>query len=115
MTSGDGHLARRASFARPYAGKLIDPPGRREMAVNLVNVENVSKVYGTRALLDGVSLGVSEGDRIGVGGRNGDGKTTLVRLLAELEDTDTGRARHSGGLRRGVLTQDDSLDPAATV
>ncbi|MGH1552258.1 hypothetical protein ACRAWF_09165 [Streptomyces sp. L7] len=36
------------------------------MAVNLVNVENVSKVYGTRALLDGVSLGVSEGDRIGV-------------------------------------------------
>ncbi|MGW7792000.1 ABC-F family ATP-binding cassette domain-containing protein, partial [Streptomyces tricolor] len=85
------------------------------MAVNLVNVENVSKVYGTRALLDGVSLGVSEGDRIGVVGRNGDGKTTLIRMLAKLEEADTGRVTHSGGLRLGVLTQHDSLDPAATV
>ncbi|WP_415952752.1 ABC-F family ATP-binding cassette domain-containing protein [Streptomyces sp. KLOTTS4A1] len=85
------------------------------MAVNLVNVESVSKVYGTRALLDGVSLGVSEGDRIGVVGRNGDGKTTLIRMLARLEEADTGRVTHSGGLRLGVLTQHDSLDPAATV
>ena len=85
------------------------------MAVNLVNVENVSKVYGTRALLDGVSLGVSEGDRIGVVGRNGDGKTTLIRMLAKLEEADTGRVTHSGGLRTGVLTQHDSLDPTATV
>ncbi|MFJ3091171.1 ABC-F family ATP-binding cassette domain-containing protein [Streptomyces sp. NPDC086838] len=85
------------------------------MAVNLINVEQVSKVYGTRALLDGVSLGVSEGDRIGVVGRNGDGKTTLIRMLARLEEADTGRVTHSGGLRLGVLTQHDSLDPAATV
>lgn len=85
------------------------------MAVNLVNVEQVSKVYGTRALLDGVSLGVSEGDRIGVVGRNGDGKTTLIRMLAKLEEADSGRVTHSGGLHVGVLTQHDSLDPAATV
>ncbi|MFD0022252.1 ABC-F family ATP-binding cassette domain-containing protein [Streptomyces sp. NPDC058382] len=85
------------------------------MAVNLVNVEQVSKVYGTRALLDGVSLGVSEGDRIGVVGRNGDGKTTLIRMLAKLEEADTGRVTHNGGLRLGVLTQHDSLDPQATV
>ncbi|MFI8827665.1 ABC-F family ATP-binding cassette domain-containing protein [Streptomyces sp. NPDC053431] len=85
------------------------------MAVNLVNVESVSKVYGTRALLDGVSLGVSEGDRIGVVGRNGDGKTTLIRMLAKLEEADTGRITHSGGLRLGVLTQHDSLDPKATI
>lgn len=85
------------------------------MAVNLVNVESVTKVYGTRALLDGVSLGVSEGDRIGVVGRNGDGKTTLIRLLTKLEEADTGRVTHSGGLRLGVLTQHDSLDPSATV
>jgi ATP-binding cassette subfamily F protein uup len=93
----------------------IDPPVRSEMAVNLVNVEQVSKVYGTRALLDGVSLGVSEGDRIGVVGRNGDGKTTLIRMLAKLEDADTGRVTHNGGLRLGVLTQHDSLDPAKTI
>ncbi|MEU0158697.1 ABC-F family ATP-binding cassette domain-containing protein [Streptomyces sp. NPDC006261] len=85
------------------------------MAVNLVNVEQVSKVYGTRALLDGVSLGVSEGDRIGVVGRNGDGKTTLIRMLAKLEDADTGRVTHNGGLRLGVLTQHDSLDPVKTI
>ncbi|CAL9438987.1 ABC-F family ATP-binding cassette domain-containing protein [Streptomyces sp. enrichment culture] len=85
------------------------------MAANLVNVEAVSKVYGTRALLDGVSLGVSEGDRIGVVGRNGDGKTTLIRVLAKLEEADSGRVTHNGGLRLGVLTQHDSLDPAATV
>ncbi|MEV4329879.1 ABC-F family ATP-binding cassette domain-containing protein [Streptomyces sp. NPDC049597] len=85
------------------------------MAVNLVNVEAVSKVYGTRALLDSVSLGVSEGDRIGVVGRNGDGKTTLIRLLAKLEEPDTGRVTQSGALRLGVLTQHDSLDPEATI
>lgn len=85
------------------------------MATNLVNLETVSKVYGTRALLDGISLGVNEGDRIGVVGRNGDGKTTLIRMLAKLEDADQGRVTHSGGLRLGVLTQHDSLDPAATV
>ncbi|MFD6420591.1 ABC-F family ATP-binding cassette domain-containing protein [Streptomyces sp. NPDC060198] len=85
------------------------------MAVNLVNVEQVSKVYGTRALLDGVSLGVSEGDRIGVVGRNGDGKTTLIRMLARLEEADSGRVTHLGGLRAGVLTQHDSLDPKATI
>ncbi|WP_062216504.1 ABC-F family ATP-binding cassette domain-containing protein [Streptomyces sp. NBRC 109706] len=82
---------------------------------NLVNAESISKVYGTRALLDGVSLGVNEGDRIGVVGRNGDGKTTLVRVLARQEPPDDGRVTHAGGLRLGVLTQHDSLDPAATV
>ncbi|MDX2707704.1 ABC-F family ATP-binding cassette domain-containing protein [Streptomyces sp. NPDC001902] len=85
------------------------------MAVNLVNVESVSKVYGTRTLLDGISLGVSEGDRIGVVGRNGDGKTTLIRMLAKLEGPDTGRVTHTSDLRLGVLTQHDSLDPQATV
>jgi ABC transport system ATP-binding/permease protein len=85
------------------------------MAVNLVNLEAVGKVYGTRALLDGTSLGVSEGDRIGVVGRNGDGKTTLIRMLAKQEPADEGRVTHVNGLRLGVLTQHDSLDPAATV
>ncbi|MCT2593042.1 ABC-F family ATP-binding cassette domain-containing protein [Streptomyces sp. N2-109] len=85
------------------------------MAVNLVNLEAVDKVYGTRALLDGLSLGVSEGDRIGVVGRNGDGKTTLIRILAKHEPADDGRVTHVGGLRLGLLTQHDSLDPAATV
>ncbi|MEV0602953.1 ABC-F family ATP-binding cassette domain-containing protein [Streptomyces sp. NPDC050315] len=85
------------------------------MAANLVNLEAVSKAYALRALLDGVSLGVNEGDRIGVVGRNGDGKTTLIRILAQLESPDDGRVTHVNGLRLGVLTQHDSLDPEATV
>ncbi|MEU1288036.1 ABC-F family ATP-binding cassette domain-containing protein [Kitasatospora sp. NPDC005856] len=85
------------------------------MAVNLATIESVTKVYGTRALLDAVSLGVSEGDRIGVVGRNGDGKTTLIRMLAKLEEPDGGRITHSGGLQMAVLTQHDSLDPNATI
>ncbi|RKN08642.1 ABC-F family ATP-binding cassette domain-containing protein [Streptomyces radicis] len=90
-------------------------PESPKSARNLVNLESVGKVYGTRAVLDGVSLGVGEGDRIGVVGRNGDGKTTLVRVLARQEEPDDGRVTHSGGLRLGVLTQHDPLDPAATV
>jgi ATP-binding cassette subfamily F protein uup len=85
------------------------------VAVNLVNVEAVSKTYGTRTLLESLSLGVSEGDRIGVVGRNGDGKTTLVRMLAKEEEPDAGRVTHQSGLRLGVLTQADTLNPKATV
>ena len=55
------------------------------MAVNLVNLENVTVAHGTRLLMDGVSLGVSEGDRIGIVGRNGGGKTTLLRTLVKAE------------------------------
>ncbi|WP_165990137.1 ABC-F family ATP-binding cassette domain-containing protein, partial [Streptomyces sp. YIM 98790] len=90
-------------------------PKPSKQSKNLVNLESVQKVYGTRALLDGLSLGVSEGDRIGVVGRNGDGKTTLIRVLSRLEEPDAGRVTHAGGLRLGVLAQHDDLDPSATV
>ena len=84
-------------------------------ARNLVNLESVSKGYGTRLLLDGVSLGVGEGDRTGVVGRNGDGKSTLLRLLTRREPPDTGRVTHAGGLRVAEVGQRDDLDPVATV
>ncbi|KWW99093.1 putative ABC transporter ATP-binding subunit [Carbonactinospora thermoautotrophica] len=84
-------------------------------SVNLVNLETVSKAYGTRILLDAVSLGVGEGERIGVVGRNGDGKTTLISILAGRDEPDSGRVTHVSGLRLGLLTQHDDLDPATTV
>ncbi|RBM22739.1 hypothetical protein DEH69_03865 [Streptomyces sp. PT12] len=90
-------------------------PESPKSARNLAKLESVGKVYGTRAVLDGVSLGVGEGDRIGVVGRDGDGKTTLVRVPARQEEPDDGRVTHSGGLRLGVLAQHDPLDPSATV
>ena len=83
--------------------------------VNLVNLEKVSKAYGVRPLLDGVSLGVGAGQRIGVVGRNGDGKTTLLRILAGREEPDAGRVSQTRTLRLGYLTQGDDLDATATV
>jgi ABC transport system ATP-binding/permease protein len=83
--------------------------------MNLVNLESVSLSYGVRPLLDDVSLGIADSDRIGVVGRNGAGKTTLIRVLAGVEQPNTGRVTHAGGLHVGVLTQQDALDPSATV
>jgi ABC transport system ATP-binding/permease protein len=86
------------------------------MAVtNLVSLERVHKSYGVRPLLADVSLGVGAVERIGVVGRNGDGKTTLLRVLAGLEPPDLGRVARNRGLRLGYLSQGDDLDPAATV
>ncbi len=82
---------------------------------NLVNLEKVTVAHGTKLLLDEVSLGVSEGDRVGVVGRNGGGKTTLLKTLIKTEAPHSGRVTHVGGLRVGVLTQDVRLDPSAIV
>jgi len=84
-------------------------------APNLVNLERVSLAYGVRPLLDDVSIGVGAQDRIGVVGRNGDGKTTLLRVLSGLEEPHGGRVSQVRGLHLGFLTQGDDLDPAATV
>ena len=84
------------------------------MAVNLVNLEDVTVAHGTRLLLDGVSLGVSEGDRVGIVGRNGGGKTTLLRTLVKAEEPHSGRVTHTSGLRVGVLTQDVRVDVGLT-
>ena len=84
------------------------------MAVNLVNLESVTVAHGTRLLMDGVSLGVSEGDRIGIVGRNGGGKTTLLKTLVKAEEPHSGRVTHTSGLRVGVLTQDVRVDVRLT-
>jgi ABC transport system ATP-binding/permease protein len=77
--------------------------------MNLVNLEAASKAYGPRALLDRVSLGVEDGDRIGVVGRNGAGKTTLLAALAGSADLDSGRATLASGTRVGYLPQNEIL------
>src|SRR5690606_19008767 len=82
---------------------------------NLVNLESVSKSYGERMLLDGVSLGVGEGERIGVVGLNGGGKTTLLEVLAGISEPDSGRVSHARGLRLGVVTQRTELPEGSTV
>jgi len=63
------------------------------MPTNLINLEAAGKAYGTTVVLDAVSLGVTSGERVGVVGRNGDGKTTLLRLITGDETPDSGRRR----------------------
>ena len=82
---------------------------------NLINLESVHKSFGERVLLDGVSLGVHAGERIGVVGLNGSGKTTLLELLAGLEPPDSGRVSRARDLRMAVVTQRSDLDPSARV
>jgi ATP-binding cassette subfamily F protein uup len=82
---------------------------------NLVNLKDVFKGYGSRSVLRDVTLGVSAGDRIGVVGRNGDGKSTLLRLIAGAETTDEGAITRSGDLHLALLGQRDELDDARTV
>jgi ATP-binding cassette subfamily F protein uup len=86
------------------------PPPR-----NLVNLDSVGKIFAARTILEDVSLGVAAGERIGVVGRNGDGKSTLLRLIAGLEQPDMGLVTRTGDLTLGVLTQADELDGSRTI
>ena len=82
---------------------------------NLVNLERVSKSYGVRPLLTDVSLGVGAGERIGVVGRNGDGKTTLLNVITGAAEPDSGRVSRQRGLLIGYLRQTDELVDTHTV
>ena len=77
--------------------------------MNIVNLESAVKAYGTRVLLDGVSLGVADGDRIGLVGRNGSGKTTLLEALAGRVGLSAGRSTRSRDARIGYLPQSAEL------
>ena len=81
----------------------------------LLGCENVHLEYPAKKLFDSVSLGIDEGDRVGIVGGNGDGKSSLLSLLAGLSEPDDGRIMRRGGITVGTLQQTDALDPDATV
>ena len=82
---------------------------------HLLGAEALHLEYPTRVIFDSVTAGISEGDRIGVVGRNGDGKSTLLSLLAGRIQPDSGRVTRRRGVSVGMLDQGDELDPALTV
>lgn len=82
---------------------------------NLISAELIEKNYGKEPVLAGVSLGVAEGERIGVVGRNGGGKSTLLRILAGVENADAGKITHNSELRLGHLTQLDVVDKSQVI
>jgi ATP-binding cassette subfamily F protein uup len=85
------------------------------MARNIINIEGVSKAFDIMPLLVDVSLGISEGERIGIVGRNGGGKSTLLKILAGLEEPDAGRVTRANWAKLGSLSQVDSAGAGATV
>ena len=82
---------------------------------HLLGSQSLHVALPDRVLLDDVTVGIDEGDRIGVVGRNGDGKSTLLRLLARAQEPDEGRVTVRGGVRVGVLTQQDEATVGASV
>jgi ATP-binding cassette subfamily F protein uup len=89
----------------------------RQMPIprNLVNLKSVAKGYGSRSVISDVTLGISAGERIGVVGRNGDGKSTLLRLIAGVEAPDAGALTRTGDVDVALLGQRDDLDERRTI
>lgn len=85
------------------------------MTAHLLGAQAIRLEYPNSVVLDSAALGIGEGDRIGVVGRNGGGKSSLLRILAGTLDPTEGLVTRRGGLRIGVLEQDDALDADATV
>ncbi|MEN9607093.1 MAG: hypothetical protein RL605_921, partial [Actinomycetota bacterium] len=82
---------------------------------HLMGAEQVSLEYPTKKVFDAITLGVNEGDRIGIVGRNGDGKSTMLKLLSRRIEPDDGRVTHRNGLTVGLLDQADVLDPDQSI
>ena len=84
-------------------------------ARNLVNLKSVAKGFAARTILEEVTLGVAAGDRIGIVGRNGHGKSTLLALIAGVEQPDAGAVTRVNGLGAALLGQGDRLDGGKTI
>jgi ATPase subunit of ABC transporter with duplicated ATPase domains len=82
---------------------------------HLLGAESLHLEYPTRVIFDRVTIGLDEGDRIGIVGRNGDGKSTLLRMLAGRLEPDSGRVTRRGGITLAMLDQADDLDDELTV
>ena len=82
---------------------------------HLLGAETISLEFPTKPVFENVTVGLNEGDRIGVVGRNGDGKSTLLKLLAKTLKPDSGRVTYRGSLKVGMLTQVDNFEGATTI
>ena len=96
-------------------GTQIGQHDRLGPVAHLLGAESLRLEYPTRVVFDSVTVGVSDGDRIGIVGRNGDGKSSLMGMLTGQITPDAGRVTQVGGLRVGALDQADILDDQATV
>jgi ATP-binding cassette subfamily F protein uup len=82
---------------------------------SLLSAQEIKLSYGSQLLLNGVTLTVAPGEKVGLVGRNGCGKTSLLKILAGENDADAGEISRRRGLRTGYLPQEFELDPTLTV
>ncbi|MCF8523781.1 MAG: ATP-binding cassette domain-containing protein [Aquiluna sp.] len=82
---------------------------------HLLGAEQIDLEFPTKQVFDGITVGVNEGDRIGIVGRNGDGKSTLLKILSKQLEPDSGRVTYRGSLRVGYLTQVDKIDNSLSI
>ena len=83
--------------------------------MNVLNLEHISKIYGDKVIFDDISCGIHQGDKIGIIGINGTGKTTFLRILAGLEEADDGQVIMQNGLRISFLSQHPTFPEGATI
>ncbi len=83
--------------------------------MNILNIEHVSKIFGEKIIFDDVSYGIHDGDKIGIIGINGTGKTTILKMIAGLEEPDEGQIITQNGLRITYLPQTPEFPPEATI
>ena len=83
--------------------------------MNILNIEHVSKIFGDKKIFDDVSYGIQEGDKIGIIGLNGTGKTTMLNIIAGLEEPDEGQIIQQNGIRLAYLSQNPEFPADATV
>lgn len=83
--------------------------------MNVLNLEHISKTYGEKVIFDDISCGIHQGDKIGIIGINGTGKTTFLRILAGFEETDEGQVVMQNGLRITYLPQHPEFPEGATI
>ncbi len=86
-----------------------------EISMNLITIENLSKSYGEKVLLNDVSMTVNDDDKIGIIGVNGAGKSTLLKIIQGIEDYDSGEVKYMKGIRIEYLSQQQEFDPDATI
>ncbi len=105
----------RSPHRLPHRQLKIPSPCTLEGVAHLLGGESLHLEFPTRTIFEGITVGLNEGDRIGIVGRNGDGKSTLMKILAGRLEPDSGRVTVRGGTRIGYLDQSDVLDDDHTV
>ncbi|MFR0986448.1 MAG: ATP-binding cassette domain-containing protein [Frisingicoccus sp.] len=83
--------------------------------MNILNIEHIHKIFGDKVIFDDVSCGIQEGDKIGIIGINGTGKSTLLKMLADVEEPDAGQIVRQNGLRIAYMPQNPEFPEGATV